>query len=733
MGLHDEIKDASGLMELLQIKKKFVDSDDVHIALGVILQDLMEYFHFDRVFIGMKLFSDQQCVPLAEYIKGEATKYLGKVVSLNEFSKFADVQVGKTEREYIELADENLLVLEKEYATLSALLSEMGYVPNDKGTPKESLLFYNRTADSFSYMIMERYEKYEMPFSPLETMFLSTIYDILKLRVNEQTLVERISDVTDINNAILENENVPVCMVDKEHKRVLYCNEEYKTLVGTVTIGQKYEDIFSDPRYLGENYNTELLHDSESLVHYTVDDKITYLIKKVVPLTLSSGGDVFLVYIKNTADYIRRLEGIDLLTSAYSMKGFTTYYKQYIKNKDVSNYMLCAMDISKFKYVNDTQGFETGNKVLQKMVEVLGRFTRDQETFCRINADRFALLLECDSNGELEARIKNLFEKLELMGSSEFPDIELSYVCGAIRVDPNIEMNMLIDKANMSRKKAKGSHANVLSIFDDEMERKLANEKDIESRITGAIINSEFVPYLQPKFNLNTMEICGAEALVRWVTPTGMIFPDNFIPLFEKNGFITTLDFIIYDKVMAYIRKCLDSNMKVYPISVNVSRNHIQNENFAEQILELMDKYQIPVELLELEITENVFIEDKEVLKFFVETVKHIKIKVSIDDFGTAYSSLQVLKDMNMDILKIDKGFLDNIRTDNEFAKDELVLKNVIHLAKDLQCKVVCEGVETEKQIEILKKIGCDVGQGYVFARPMPFDEYDAKYLTKGK
>ncbi|MFI3175564.1 MAG: EAL domain-containing protein [Bacillota bacterium] len=227
------------------------------------------------------------------------------------------------------------------------------------------------------------------------------------------------------------------------------------------------------------------------------------------------------------------------------------------------------------------------------------------------------------------------------------------------------------------------------------------------------------------------MEICGAEALVRWLTPTGMIFPDQFIPLFEKDGFIDTLDFIVYKQVMIHIRDCLDEGLPVYPISLNVSRNHIQNKNFVTQLMELINTYAVPIDLLELEVTESIFIEDRELLKYFIDNIKRPKLKVSIDDFGSAYSSLQLLKDVDIDILKIDKGFLNNIDFSNEhqYTKDEVVLTNIIRLARDLKCKVICEGIETEDQIELLKGIGCEYGQGFVFSRPIPIEEYKELFL----
>ncbi|MFI3174464.1 MAG: bifunctional diguanylate cyclase/phosphodiesterase [Bacillota bacterium] len=733
MNLHEEMIHSNDLRELYKIKRKFVKNENIDEAMGTFMQDIMKYFDFDRVFIGMKASAEKEYIPLVEHLRDAPSNFLGDVLDFAGFIRFTDVKVGENEKEYMKLVDHNNYILDTEYKKISPLLMKMGYVKSLEGVPKESLLFYIHEGESFSFTILERYGEREKLFSLAEREALSDAIDASEAKIKEHTLVERMHNESHMKNAMLKNENMPMCMVEQKSRKVIYYNEIYKQIVPVIHIGAVYDELFSGNEYLGKDYSSELVSNTEHLIRFknkdVDDDAVIYFIKKVIALTLVDGTEAFMVYIKNTADYIRQLEGVDLLTSAYSEKGFSAHYENAIRNKKEDEYMLCTVDISKFKHINDSKGFSTGNKLLIKIAGVLRKFVRSQELFCRMNGDKFALLLQCNSNDEAKARINSLFDKLEAMRAENFLDVGIIYACGVVSVEKDIEMNLLLDKANVARQSAKGSHKNTISFFDVEMERKLSNEIKIESRIAQAVKDGEFTPYLQPKFNLQTMEICGAEALVRWITPAGMIFPDNFIPLFEKNGFITTLDFIVYKQVMKHIRSCLDRGIKVYPISVNVSRNHIRNKNFTKQIMALVEEYDVPIELLELEITESTFIEDREVLKFFVDNINHIRIKVSIDDFGSAYSSLQVLKDINMDILKIDKGFLDNIGSDREFTKDELVLKNIIFLAKDLNCKVICEGIETQNQIDILKKIGCELGQGYVFAKPMPIEEYEEKYL----
>ncbi len=457
-----------------------------------------------------------------------------------------------------------------------------------------------------------------------------------------------------------------------------------------------------------------------------------YWIKKSVPLTLEGDVDAYLVYAKDAEDYIKQLEGIDVLTSTFSVQGFSEYYNKTLKD-DEKTYYVCTIDIDKFKYINYSLGFSIGNQVLKNISNILGEFLNLPEIYCRINGDKFAMILRCDTKEEVIDKIHDLFLKLDEMQIELFSEVKMKFTCGAKKIEPNYSINRLIDCANSARNSIKGQHKNTVTFFDKTVAEREKEELKIEQRISKAVEDDEFTLYLQPKFKLETNTICGAEALVRWQMEDGMVVPAKFIPLFEKDGFINTLDFIMYKKVMGHIRKCLDQGLTVYPISVNVSRSHIQNKNFIYQIMDLVREYDVPVELLELEVTESMFVEDRKILIDFIDNIKRLGITVSIDDFGTAYSSLQVLKDVDIDVLKIDKGFLDNIdsSSNRKFTKDEAVLKNIINLANDLNYKVICEGIETQEQIDLLLQVGCKYGQGFIFAKPMPVDKYEEKFLLK--
>ncbi len=714
-------------IEIFRIKERFLSCENTDIAMERLFTDLLNFFDIDRIFIGMKDVAKNECVAVMEYEKGKGQQFFGDVIDFNSFIRFSSLQlVDADEENYMKLCQKKECFVKDEVKDIQDILKNVGYRPSFLGMPKECIVQYIKNKEFFSYMLMERYGE-QTPFTDDERMVLRSLYYMLKMRIEKDMLEKRFYDERNMKDAIIANENMPICMVDKVNQSIVYYNELYKKILPDIRLGVSYHELFDDE----EHHQAHCLTESFRIqTHLGSRDK--YWINKCVPFTLCSGDEVYMIYAKDTEDYIKQLDGIDLLTSAYSIKGFTEHCEKVIASQNLS-YVLCTMDIDKFKYINDAFGFHVGNELLKKVASVINQCVQKTESFCRMSEDKFALLLECGTQEEVQGRFLDLYKKLEAMQQEHFLDMKLTFISGATQVDKEIPINILLDRANNARKTAKGSHKSKVAFFDKVAEQKEREETRLEKRVSKAVKDGEFIPYLQPKFELSTKKICGAEALVRWVTPTGMIYPDNFIPLFERNGFIDTLDFIVYQKVMEHIRNFLDRNLKVYPISLNVSRNHIQNKNFVNQIMELIHQYDIPVELLELEVTESIFVEDKEVLKYFIENIKRPKIKVSIDDFGTAYSSLQVLKDIDIDILKIDKGFLENIDFSDahQFTKDEVVLKNIINLARDLDCKVICEGIETDEQIKLLENIGCEYGQGYVFAKPMPIAEYEDLFLMK--
>ncbi|MGN1152981.1 MAG: putative bifunctional diguanylate cyclase/phosphodiesterase, partial [Candidatus Gastranaerophilaceae bacterium] len=268
-----------------------------------------------------------------------------------------------------------------------------------------------------------------------------------------------------------------------------------------------------------------------------------------------------------------------------------------------------------------------------------------------------------------------------------------------------------------------------VSYYDDNLRKKLLNEKNIEDEMHRALISGQFVMYLQPKYDMKNLVACGSEALVRWVHPTkGFINPGEFVPLFEKNGFILNIDRFMWEQACKAIKSWIERGFDAVPISVNVSRLHLSNEFFIDDLKNLIHKYQISPSLLELELTETASFEDFDKFLEIVNALKKEGFRIAMDDFGSGYSSLNMLRQIPCDILKLDKGFINDSTTDE---RGKIVVKHILSMAKNLSLKTVSEGIETVAQAQFLTDAGCDIAQGFLYAKPMTIEEFEQVAFVK--
>lgn len=268
---------------------------------------------------------------------------------------------------------------------------------------------------------------------------------------------------------------------------------------------------------------------------------------------------------------------------------------------------------------------------------------------------------------------------------------------------------------------------NKIAYYDIEMNKQRLWERKVEDDMDRALQNREFKVYLQPKISASQEVLAGAEALVRWIHPVdGFIPPNKFIPIFERNGFILKLDDYMLEEISKLQAQWLSQGRKIVPISVNVSRAHFTREDLAEHICRIVDKYKVPHNVIELELTESAFFDDKDVLLNTVKKLKDYGFIVSMDDFGAGYSSLNSLKELQLDVLKIDADFF---RGENVEERGMLIVSEVIDLAKKLNMKIVAEGIESREQVDFLVEQECDLIQGYFFAKPMAIEEFIEKYF----
>ena len=343
---------------------------------------------------------------------------------------------------------------------------------------------------------------------------------------------------------------------------------------------------------------------------------------------------------------------------------------------------------------------------------------------CHSVADHFIFFIRYRDENELRDVLNHLQLDFENQISSQYEEVFLKLCIGVYLVTNfNDPVEDMVEYASVARRKAQASDQLNVVYYDAEVYQNMQKTHKIERQMKKALEKKEFKAFLQPKFDLDSGEIVGAEALVRWICDDGtMIYPDEFIPVFEKNGFIVELDFYILGEVCRMIKKRIKQQKECVPISINQSRVLLQNRDYVSRVASILAKYDVSPCLIELELTERIFRNNLKELASVMGELKEIGISWSIDDFGTGYSSLNLLKDLPVDIIKIDKSFLDETESSET---SRIIIRKTVELTQELDMTVVCEGVETEDQADYLRGIRCDVAQGYLYARPMPMNDFE--------
>lgn len=444
--------------------------------------------------------------------------------------------------------------------------------------------------------------------------------------------------------------------------------------------------------------------------------------------TLAAIGNIlsgYLLKLRSTQKIDARLEhqrNYDELTGIATLYKFKSDVKEFMYQYPNRKYAMVSSDIGNFKYINDTLGYEKGDQILCDYAYALTAFANVGEAVSRTTADNFMLFLIYEDKESLIQRIEEFNIEFARQQKEIEYRVNIIVISGAAIVEDGNHIVTAIDNANIARKHVKVQSRTICKLYKNEMTEKINREIEIANSMEYALGNNEFTIYLQPKVNVMNNELAGAEALVRWIKPNGeIVYPDEFIPQFETNGFIVNVDFYVYELTCKTIREWIDEGFKVIPISVNVSRLHLKDNNFVEDFHQLVCKYDIPVGLIELELTETIFLDETERALSTLKEFRELGYSVSIDDFGAGYSSLNLLKDMQTDVLKIDREFF---RQGDLLHEEKIIVSTIINMAKQLNMKVLSEGIETQKQSEFLKEISCDMAQGYFYSRPMPIEQF---------
>ena len=420
------------------------------------------------------------------------------------------------------------------------------------------------------------------------------------------------------------------------------------------------------------------------------------------------------VQIQNhTPDEIDKLTGIP--------NRIRFYDQTQVAIQDIyKNYAIILLDIERFKNINDIHGIAEGDEVLRYIARVLKETYGNHNNYARLHSDMFVFYISYEKKGEIIKEIEKIRKKIS---ANPFQyDIVTKF--GIYLVDDrSIPVNLMCDRAMMAERTVKGNIMKFCAFYDEHYREEMLRAGQIEQDMERALTEHQYQMYLQPKYRLSDNTLCGAEVLCRWKHPEkGLIPPNDFIPLFEKNGFILKLDEYMWEEACKNIRRWLDEGHQVVPISVNISRYHIQHNNLEKALTNLLDKYNLTPDRLNLEITEPLFLDNPEELKRVLERLKRMGFKLEVDDFGSGFSSLNLIRNISVDTIKIDKEFLDS-----EIAseKGKIVVNHTIGMAKDLNLQVIAEGVETKAHVDFLRESHCDIAQGYFFAKPMPIEEFE--------
>lgn len=418
---------------------------------------------------------------------------------------------------------------------------------------------------------------------------------------------------------------------------------------------------------------------------------------------------------------VRFLE-YDFLTGIYGQQKFYQATRELLDQRAGENFAFIHFDIDRFRIINTLYGSKEGDRLIhfvagaiRKVMTAYGR-----GTYGRLGGDVFGMCVPYEDG----AAIYHILEGIRAEIRKHTVHYYLETCAGIYLVDdPDMEVAAMHDNAEIAAAQCKGQYMVHDVLYTEEIGQKMLREQHIIDEMDTALAEQQFIVYFQPKYHLKKMAPYGAEALVRWKKPNGeIVLPNEFIPIFERNGFITKLDYYVWEKVCQFIDSELSQGRNPAPISVNVSRVNLYNPDFMDSLIDLIHRYQIPPHYLNLELTESVFSEDAELIQRAVNYLHDAGFTILMDDFGSGYSSLNILKDVDLDVLKIDMKFFSKGNTAEKGAK---IIEAVIRMADSLDMMVIAEGVEEKHQVDFLNDLGCDYIQGYYFGRPMSQDQYE--------
>lgn len=420
----------------------------------------------------------------------------------------------------------------------------------------------------------------------------------------------------------------------------------------------------------------------------------------------------------------------DSLTGALNLHGLQETVGEILSKKEIQNFSVVLLNFKNFKYINQRVTTDNGDIILRKYSMLVQGFLEGKGYLARLGSDNFLTLVDKKRLSEFIEFIKNVSISVNNKGTVE--SIKIDVRAGVYETNEETTFGDIMSNSAVALDSARHSRNKDILFFEREMLEKALHDKSISNMFLDSLAKNEFKVYYQPKVDLQTNMLCGCEALSRWYAQR-LITPAEFIPILEQEGTIKNLDFYVLETVCRNIREWIDKGIEPVLISTNFSKLHLSDEHFEEHIISTLKKYDVPSKYLELELTELSDYQYFERLVSFVNKMQDEGFKISIDDFGTGYSSMSLVRNLNPDVIKLDKSLIDNVAAgdDKKARTDRIISRSIIKMAQELGIKVIAEGVETKEQAEFLLKNDCFMAQGWLFDKALDHDEFEKRLVTR--
>ncbi len=436
--------------------------------------------------------------------------------------------------------------------------------------------------------------------------------------------------------------------------------------------------------------------------------------------------EIFIQYNRTLAQcMLEKIMHTDINTGVANQDALMYYAVNLIKNGRIGDYTGIFFNIHNFKYVNKVFDYSQGDVILRNYAQIVKSYLDSDEEIARLGGDNFVVICRNENASDFISKIKDVHISHEFRSVKR--EFQLGVTAGIACLEGVDKPREVMARTSIAYQAARKTGAGSIVVYTKEIQKHLMDDQEILVAFPRALAAGEFVVYYQPKVRIADKSIYGAEALVRWVRDGQVVTPARFIPQLEREGSVCRLDYYMLEQVCGFLKSRLDKGQKIVPVSVNFSRRHLEEIDLVERITGTIDRFGIDRSYIEIELTESEDYQNYEIMSSVIERLKERGISTSIDDFGTGFSSLNMIKKVDLDTIKIDKSLIPFDDVNNNKHQDIVMFASIIDLIGRLGKKSVAEGVETTQQLDYLEKLGCDIVQGYVFDKPLPKDEFEQR------